>query len=155
MEVLNRLETFALFVSAITLSSCSFFFLSSQLDMEEDTALQGQYEQAVSAAVVGLSAALFAWCGIVIARDLTGRIKLPGLGLRRPPEGLGEVEGLGEFLSAAAPGVGGGEGRGSRAGSSRFDQFFLEEESGLEAAAGRPAATTVVTANPLLGAAAG
>ena len=149
MEVLNRLETFALFVSAVTLSSCSFFFLSSQLDMEEDTALQGQYEQAVSAAVVGLSAALFAWCGIVIARDLTGRIKLPGLGLRRPPEGLGE------FLSAAAPGVGGGEGRGSRAGSSRFDQFFLEEESGLEAAAGRPAATTVVTANPLLGAAAG
>ena len=153
MEVLNRLETFSLFVSAVTLSSCSFFFLSSQLDMEEDTALQGRYEQAVSAVVVGLSAALFAWCGIVIARDLTGRIKLPGLGLRRPPEGLGEVEGLGEFFSAAD--VGGGEGRGSRAGSSRFDHFFLEEESGPEAAAGRPAATTVVTANPLLGAAAG
>ena len=88
MEVLNRLETFALFVSAVTLSSCSFFFLSSQLDMEEDTALQGHYEQAVSAAVVGLSAALFAWCGIVIARDLTGRIKLPGLGLRRGGAGL-------------------------------------------------------------------
>ena len=153
MEVLNRLETFSLFVSAVTLSSCSFFFLSSQLDMEEDTALQGRYEQAVSAVVVGLSAALFAWCGVVIARDLTGRIKLPGLGLRRPPEGLGEVEGLGEFFSA--PDVGGGEGRGSRAGSSRFDHFFLEEESGPEAAAGRPAATTVVTANPLLGAAAG
>ena len=153
MEVLNRLETFSLFVSAVTLSSCSFFFLSSQLDMEEDTALQGHYEQAVSAAVVGLSAALFAWCGIVIARDLTGRIKLPGLGLRRPPEGLGEVEGHGEFFSA--PHVGGGEGRGSRAGSSRFDHFFLEEASGPEAAAGRKAATTVVTANPLLGAAAG
>ena len=153
MEVLNRLETFSLFVSAVTLSSCSFFFLSSQLDMEEDTALQGRYEQAVSAVVVGLSAALFAWCGVVIARDLTGRIKLPGLGLRRPPEGLGEVEGLGEFFSA--PDVGGGEGRGSRAGSSRFDHFFLEEASGPEAAAGRPAATTVVTANPLLGAAAG
>ena len=148
MEVLNRLETFSLFVSAVTLSSCSFFFLSSQLDMEEDTALQGRYEQAVSAVVVGLSAALFAWCGVVIARDLTGRIKLPGLGLRRPPEGLGE------FFSAAAPHVGGGEGRGSRAGSSRFDHFFLEE-SGPEAVAGRRAATTVVTANPLLGAAAG
>ena len=78
MEVLNRLETFALFVSAVTLSSCSFFYFSSQRaknpSVREDP-VQSRYEQAVSIGVVGLSAVLAVWCMVVIIRDLTGTLR--------------------------------------------------------------------------------
>ena len=78
MEVLNRLETFALFVSAVTLSSCSFFYFSSQRaknpSLREDP-VQNRYEQAVSIGVVGLSAVRAVWCIVVIIRDLTGTLR--------------------------------------------------------------------------------
>ena len=73
VDVLNHLETFALFVSAATLSSCSFFYVAKgRRSVFEEGQDAYDFEQAVSYLVIALSIALLAWCIALIFQDLTG-----------------------------------------------------------------------------------
>ena len=114
VEALNRLETFALFVSAATLSSCSFFYAARGRGSGGGGG-DGQrgFEQAVSSIVIGLSAVLLAWCLALVIQDITG-IRLLGRGASHGARGGG---GAAEVLDPLAAGGGGGGGGGGKAGA--------------------------------------
>ena len=122
VEALNRLETFALFVSAATLSSCSFFYAASGRRSGLDGG-EGEpgFEQAVSSIVIGLSVALLAWCLALVIQDITG-IQLLGQAASRGARKGNEAA---EVLNPlAAGGAGSAAGKAGSAAPGSFGQLL-------------------------------
>ena len=155
LSALNNLETFALFVSTVTLSSCSFFYGTRYAGSIDRT-----YEACLSWAIILLSAGLVAASAALVGRDL--RRNLRGRGesapaaaghraLLRLPVSAGDFGGVGASAEGLEAGTKSGGSWGSMGGEAGgFWDMYGEADGGR---GGEGSAS--VHENPLLGAAAG
>ena len=69
INMLNELETAALFISAVTLSSCTFFYFKNFSGGND------LYETALSWAIIAMSAMFMLWSMLLIARDYAESVR--------------------------------------------------------------------------------